>query len=134
MMETGLAAKKGRPLATTVAAGFAVPGLIALWRGRQLPAWIFGGVAVVLFFAGLVLPHKLSPLERAWMKLAHMISRVTTPIFMSIIYFVVLTPAGVIRRLTGGSPLVHRATDGSFWMRRRATDTEKMRRQMERQF
>ena len=134
MSEKSSAAKKGRQFAVTVAIGFGILALVALWRERQLPAWIFGGVAIMLFLAGLVAPHKLSGLERAWMKLAHLISKVTTPIFMSIIYFVVLTPAGVIRRMSGGNPLVHRAVDGSYWIRRRAQEKEKVRRQMERQF
>jgi len=134
MSEKSPAARKGRQFATTVAIGFGVLTLFALWRGRQLPAWIFGSVAILLVLAGFFIPHKLSGLERAWMKLAHAISTITTPIFMSIIYFVVLTPAGVIRRMGGGNPLVHRGVDGSYWVRRRAQEKEKARRQMERQF
>lgn len=134
MSDKSSAAKQGRQFAITLAIGFAVLALVALWRGRQLPVWILGGFAILLFLAGLVAPHKLLGLERAWMRLAHAISKITTPVFMSIIYFVVLTPSGVIRRMSGGNPLVHRATDGSYWIRRRAQDRDKARRQMERQF
>jgi cell division protein FtsW (lipid II flippase) len=134
MSEKSPAAQKGRQFAITVAIGFGVLALVALWRDRQLPMWIFASVAVLLVLAGLAIPHKLSGLERAWMKLAHAISKITTPIFMSIIYFVVLTPAGVIRRMSGGNPLVHRAIEGSYWIGRRAQEKEKARRQMERQF
>jgi hypothetical protein len=47
------------------------------------------------------------------MKLAHALSKVTTPIFMGIVYFVVLTPIGFIRRSFGGNPLVHKAENES---------------------
>lgn len=127
-------ARQGRRFALTVAIGFGVLALVAWWRHKALVTWFFGAIATLLLMAGLLIPHQLSGLERAWMKVAHAISRVTTPIFMSIVYFVVLTPVGVLRRLSGGNPLVHRADNGSYWVRRPARDAEKARRQMERQF
>ena len=45
------------------------------------------------------------------MALAHAISKVTTPIVMGVMYFVVLTPVGVLRRGFGGNPLVHAEHD-----------------------
>ena len=47
------------------------------------------------------------------MGLAHAISKVTTPIFMGVVYFVVITPIGFIRRRAFGSnPLSPRAPAG----------------------
>ena len=46
----------------------------------------------------------LGPVERAWMGLAGIISKVTTPIFMSVVYFVVLTPVGLLRRCSPEAP------------------------------
>jgi hypothetical protein len=68
------------------------------------------------------------------MKLAHALSRITTPIFMGIVYFVVLTPAGLIRRTFGRNPLVHAAENGSYWEARPTREHEAQRRRMERQF
>ena len=66
---------------------------------------VFGAFAAVLFLLGLLVPQKLEGVEKAWMSLAHVISRVTTPIFMGIVYFVVLSPIGAIRRMAGANPI-----------------------------
>lgn len=135
-MRTGTeyTASRGRKFALTIAIAFAVLALISFWRGRQAPPLILGGLATILAIAGLAMPSKLGPIESAWMKLAHVLSRVTTPIFMGIVYFVVLTPIGFIRRSLGGNPLVHKAERESYWIARATPDSVKQRSRMERQF
>jgi hypothetical protein len=91
-------------------------------------------LAVMFALSGLVLPSKLEPVERGWMAIAHALSRVTTPIFMGIVYFVVLTPIAFVRRLAGGNPMVHGAESDSYWVSRARPDPETARRRMERQF
>jgi hypothetical protein len=127
-------AARGRKFALTIAIAFGVLALLSFWRRRQAPPLILGGLAAILAIAGLAMPSRLGPLESAWMKLAHMLSKVTTPIFMGIVYFVVLTPIGFIRRSFGGNPLVHKAERESYWIARAASESGKQRSRMERQF
>jgi hypothetical protein len=54
------------------------------------------------------------------MGLAHLLSRVTTPLFMGVVYFAVVTPTGVLMRLFGRNPVVHKAAQGTYWVRRSA--------------
>jgi hypothetical protein len=68
--------------------------------------------------AGLIIPTSLGPVERAWMALAHAISKLTTPIVMGVMYLLVITPVGALRRSFGGNPLVHSSTAGTFWQPR----------------
>jgi hypothetical protein len=131
---TDYTAARGRKFALTIAIAFAVLALLSFWRGRQTPPLVLGGLAMILAIAGLAVPSKLGPLESAWMKLAHVLSKVTTPIFMGIVYFVVLTPIGFIRRSVGGNPLVHKAERESYWIARAPQDAGKLRSRMERQF
>jgi len=56
--------------------------------------------------------------ERAWYALAAAISKVTTPIIMAVLYFVVLTPAGLAARLFGYNALIRAHTPTSAWVRR----------------
>jgi hypothetical protein len=125
---------RGRRFALTVATAFAAIALFTFWRDRDMIAAVTGTVAALLAAAGLLIPSRLEPVERAWMRMAHAISKVTTPIFMGIVYFVVLTPAGWIRRTFGSNPLVHRDDGGSFWVNREKRDAAAARRRMERQF
>jgi len=87
-----------------------------------------GGLLVV---AALVAPKALGPVERAWMGLALAISKVTTPIFMGVVYFLVILPIGLFRRLTGNSPIVPRGRAASRWEAHvpAAADGERMERQ-----
>jgi hypothetical protein len=111
-----LTAREGRRFAFTVGIAFLVLGTISAWRGHHLPPrimWTLGGALVA---AGVVMPTRLGGLQRAWLGLAHAISKVTAPIMVSVIYFAVLTPAGYAMRLFGRNPLRHRERNGGFWM------------------
>ncbi|HUQ46689.1 MAG TPA: SxtJ family membrane protein [Gemmatimonadaceae bacterium] len=127
-------ASKGRRFAITLAGAFAMLGLIAYLRHRSLTTNVLVTLAAAFAIAALLIPSKLEPVERGWMAMAHALSKVTTPIFMGIVYFVVLTPTALIRRMAGGNPMTHKAESDSFWIARPKTDPEAARRRMERQF
>ena len=111
-------ASAGRKFGLTVGIAFGVFAGIAFWRGHPTITTVLGSLGGVLVLAGLIVPAKLGPIDRAWMQLALLISKVTTPIFMGVIYFVVLTPAGIARRMIGGSQLVHRDGTHGVWLDR----------------
>jgi hypothetical protein len=127
-------AARGRRFAITLFVAFGVLASIAAWRGRDTALLVFGSLAAAIAIAALVAPASLQPVERAWMSFAHALSRITTPIFMGIVYFVLLTPVGVIRRAAGRNALVRKAVDDSYWVPRTASEPERLRRRMERQF
>ncbi|MDO8502230.1 MAG: SxtJ family membrane protein [Gemmatimonadaceae bacterium] len=136
MSENGLPydSAKGRRFALTLAAAFAVLATISWWRGREWVPVALGALAAVLGAAAIVAPSRLGSIERGWMALARALSKVTTPIFMGIVYFVVLTPVGFFRRAFGSNPLVHKPDDGSYWIARPPMAPTDRRRRMERQF
>lgn len=128
---TRLTAKEGRAFAFPVGIAFLVIAAITWWRGHELATQILGGLSGLLLVAGVLVPSHLGPVYRAWMGLAHAISKVTTPIFMGIVYYLVLTPIGILRRIFGGDPMKHPAVDDSFW---RVRPEDKRRGDLNRQF
>jgi len=124
-----LSRSEGRKFAWTLAAAFLLLAALAWWRGRFGLFGVLGSVALVLGISGLAIPQHLRPVQRAWMAMAQAISRITTPVFMTIVYGLVITPAGLIMRLVGKKPLRHDQGDGGFWVRRERTDSD-----LERQF
>jgi hypothetical protein len=74
----------------------------------------------------------LAPVHRAWMAAAAALSKVTTPLFLAVVYFGVLTPIGVLRRVFGEGRLAPRPRGDSFWLDRNGARQE--REHMERQF
>jgi hypothetical protein len=115
-----LTAAQGRRFGLTVGSAFLLFAAIAWWRGHPITTTVLGTPGVLLALAGLAVPTRLGPVERAWMALAHVISRVTTPLVMGLMYLVVMTPVGVLRRAIGGNPLVHAEQASSFWRPRPA--------------
>jgi len=113
-----LTAAQGRRFGLTVGGAFLLFAGIAWWRGHPTTTSVLGALGGVLSLAGLIIPTLLGPVERAWMQLAHLISKVTTPIVMGVMYLVVLTPVGLLRRTFGGNPMVHEPHGGSYWKAR----------------
>ena len=98
-LSAGPATRELRSFALSVGAVLAALGVLAYWRGGLRAGAVLGGVGTALMAVGLVAPGRLGGVHRAWMALALAISKVTTPVFMGIVYFGVLTPIGLAMRL-----------------------------------
>jgi hypothetical protein len=124
-------AAEGRKFGLTLGAAFVLLGGLLWWREHTVAALASAALAAVLAAAGLVIPTRLEPVERAWMRLAHLLSRVTTPVFMGIVYFLVITPTGMVRRSLGRSALRRSRAASSYWVPR---DPAARRSDLEHQF
>ncbi len=121
-MATGIPARltpaEGRKFGFLVGGAFLVLGALLWRRGHHSGGPVSAVAGGLLLLAGLVAPMHLGPVYRAWMGLAGVISRVTTPVFMSIMYFLVLTPAGLLGRLFGHRPLSPPPGAATYWRTR----------------
>jgi hypothetical protein len=121
-MEAGirprLTAAKGRSFGLTVGGVFVAIAAVLWWRGHLRTCAVLGTLGTLLILGGLLVPTRMGPVERAWMGLAVLISKVTNPLVMGIIYFVVMLPVGLLRRAFGGNPMVHRESGGTYWKTR----------------
>jgi hypothetical protein len=122
--------QEGRKFGVTVGLAFLALATIVWWRESESVMWrIFGGAGIALVVAGLVIPGLLGPIYKGWMKFALLLSKVTTPIFMGIIYFGLFLVTGLIRRRVGGNQMVRKEANGTFWVVR-----DRTRANLERQF
>ncbi|MEP7381433.1 MAG: hypothetical protein ABI910_07080 [Gemmatimonadota bacterium] len=110
-----LTAHEGRRFAFTVGSAFLALGALAWWRGRASVAAVLVGLGALLAALATLIPGRLSPLHRAWMRLAAALSTITNPIFMGIIFFAIITPMGMLLRLFGKAPLAHDPHASSRW-------------------
>lgn len=127
-----LSVAEGRRFGLLVGGVFLGIAAFLWWRGRMGAVPYLGGLGGALVLGGLLIPGQLGPVYRAWMGLALLISKVTTPILMGLIYFVVMTPIGLVMRLAGRRALVHRPEADSYWIRREVP--QPAGEQMQRQF
>lgn len=125
----GLTAAEGRKFGLTVGGAFLALAGILVWRDHATAAAVVGSLGGLLALAALAVPRRLGPVERAWMGMALAISKVTTPVLMTLIYYVVLTPSGWLVRLFGHRPLRREEEDGSYWVERSSPGGD-----LERQF
>ena len=131
---TRLTRRDGMMFAFTLAAAFSVLSVIFAWRRRPVPAEVAFALGAVLLLAGMLVPTRLGPLKRAWMGLGTLVSKVTGPVVLALVYFVALTPIGYLRRTFGRSPLARDASADSYWIPRAPRDADERRRALERQF
>ncbi len=102
-------------LVMTVA--LAAISVLLVLRGR--PAWVYtAGASGLFLLSGMVIPRLLSPVERAWMKFAHVLGFIMTNVLLTIVFFTGVTLTGLVMRLLGKRPLNLdiREDDDTYWM------------------
>ena len=125
-----LTRQEGRKFGFTLGIAFLVLAALTWWRDHTTVSLVFTIVGGLLLAAGLLIPTHLGPVERGWMRLGVAISHVMTPVYMGFVYFVILTPVGVVMRAFGRNPLKPRRPGESLWVSR----GDKKRSDLQRQF
>lgn len=100
-MNQQLAMKELRQFGLIVGGIFSVIGLWpAVVRNENPRLWslVLGGTLVVL---GLVVPQSLKHIYSGWMKIGHVLGTINTGIILGIIYYMLITPMGLVMRLMG---------------------------------
>jgi len=108
-----------RTLGLTFGAVLLILGLYPWAFGRPTRWWCIVASAAFLLVA-LVAPGVLGPLNKAWTRLGLLLHRVTSPIILGIMFFVVVTPTGLLMRLLGKDVLRLRIEPEapSYWIDR----------------
>jgi hypothetical protein len=80
-------------------------GVVLPWlRENELPIWPWV-LSAVLLGAAAAAPLLLRPLYRAWLAFGSIMSRITTPVVLGLLFFVVVTPIARVRALFGNDAL-----------------------------
>lgn len=96
--------------------------LLGIWLWRRQHAWapVPGVAGLALVALGSVIPRALRPVHRAWMALSLVLGLVMTTLLLTLVYCLVVTPAGWLARLKG-KDFLHRRLDrsaASYWVAR----------------
>jgi hypothetical protein len=96
---------------------FAAVGLLPLIRGGEVRVWALA-IAGAFFITALLAPSLLTPLNRLWFKFGLLLHRVVSPLVMGMLFYVVVTPIGLLMRLFGKRPLdlEFNAAVHSYWV------------------
>jgi len=59
----------------------------------------------------LAVPMMLQPVYRIWMRFGLMMSKITTPIIMGAVFYLIITPTGLVMKLFSRDPLRRKLAD-----------------------
>jgi hypothetical protein len=90
-----------------------------MWTKKPLPTYFFGFLSV-LGLSFIIAPSRLRPIYGTWLRIAHFLGRVVTTVILALAYYLVITPAALVKRLFGGSPLPFKPDKDcpSYWVTR----------------
>lgn len=114
MMHKG-PANPERSFGVSVGIVLCVIAALLVWRGRVGRAEVVGGVGAVLLVLGLVYPPLLKYPSAAWWRFSRALGYVNARVLLSVIFFLILTPLGLLWRLTGKDPLARRRRNWPGW-------------------
>jgi len=118
--------RKLRNFGLTVGIAFGVLAGLLFWRDKAHYVY-FAMISVAFLGLGLLVPTVLKPVEKVWMTVAGAMGWFMTRVLLTILFFAVFTPIGLIGRLFGKEFLNLRTDESAttYWIYREARDLTK---------
>ena len=79
---------------------FLIISLYPLLHGENIRVWSLI-ISIIFLVLGLLNSKLLNPFNKIWFKFGLLLGKIISPIVMGIIFFLVVTPIGLIMRLLG---------------------------------
>lgn len=117
--EHEVARSTNRSFGLVMTAGFLFVACAPLVKQHAPRLWALP-IAATILLVTLVVPRALGPLNTIWFKFGLLLGKITSPIFLALFYYLMLTPLALVLRLTGKDFLrLHPDTKtGSYWIPR----------------
>ena len=102
---------------------FVVFLIVALWPlkyGEDFRLWSLS-LSIIFLILGVLNSKLLTPLNKLWFKFGIFLGSIVSPVVMGMVYFIVVTPTGIIMRLSGKN-LLHMKkikSASTYWTKRK---------------
>ena len=100
--------------------------IIALWpllKQNEIRIWSLI-ISFIFFVLGLINSNLLTPLNKLWFKFGILLGNIIAPIIMGIVFFLVVTPTGLIMRFFRKDILkLKKNTSDSYWINKDDTNS-----------
>ena len=92
---------------------------LGFWLKKPIPFYLFGSLSL-LGLGFILVPVIFKPVYDTWLKIAHFLGRVITTLILTLAYYLIITPAALIKRVLGGRPLPLKPDENasSYWVTR----------------
>ncbi len=100
--------------------------IIALWpilKQNEIRIWSLI-ISFIFFVLGLINSKLLAPLNKLWFKFGILLGNIIAPIVMGIVFFLVVTPTGLIMRFFRKDILkLKKNSSDSYWINKDNTNS-----------
>ena len=108
---------------------FLIIGLYPLINEDNIRIWSIV-ISIIFLILGLINSQILTPLNILWFKFGMLLGRFVSPIVMGLVFFLVVTPTGLIMKLFNKDLLkLRKNKNSSYWIKR-----PKIKSEMKNQF
>ena len=107
---------------------FLIIATYPLINGDELRLWSLI-ISIIFLFLGLVNSKILNPLNKLWFKFGIFLGKIISPLLMGIIFFLVVTPIGLLMRLFNKDLLNLRFNNNSSYWIEKTEPKSKMKNQ-----
>ena len=95
--------------------------IIALWpvlKQNEIRIWSLI-ISFIFFVLGLINSKLLTPLNKLWFKFGILLGNIISPIVMGIVFFLVVTPTGLIMKLFRKDPMnLKKNKSDTYWIKK----------------
>ena len=93
--------------------------IISFWpllKGGDIRHWSLI-ISIIFFVLALLNSNLLTPLNKLWMQFGFLLGKIVSPIVMGFIFFLVVTPTGIIMRFLGKDLLnLKKNNQKTYWI------------------
>jgi hypothetical protein len=104
-MQNEINTKQLRSFGLTVGGIFTVIGIWPVIFHHGNPRWWAIVVAGCLLIPAVVFPKSLFWIHKGWMAVGHVLGWINTRIILGVVFYVIVTPIGLVRRWLGKDPM-----------------------------
>ncbi|GAB4328836.1 MAG: hypothetical protein Kow0037_03460 [Calditrichia bacterium] len=76
---------------------------LLLWFATRNSTWVLAAAALLVF--NMVWPKIFYPVALLWLNLSHILGSVVSRILLTLVFYLVVTPIGILRRIMGKDSL-----------------------------
>ena len=107
---------------------FLIIATYPLINGDELKLWSLI-ISIVFLFLGLVNSKILNPLNKLWFKFGIFLGKIISPLVMGIIFFLIVTPIGLLMRLLNKDLLNLKFNNNNTYWIKKTEPKSKMKNQ-----
>tara|TARA_Y100001936_G_C15775968_1_gene508777 strand:- start:104 stop:493 length:390 start_codon:yes stop_codon:yes gene_type:complete len=102
---------------------FLIIALYPMLKGQDLRLWSLI-ISFIFLILGMINSSILSPLNKIWFKFGILLGNIISPIVMAIVFFVVVTPTGIIMKILRKDLIgLKKNNKNTYWIEKKAKMT-----------